>query len=435
HVSSLLVVKKLRYYARFIVVSLLLNRRKLVSGLVDELQVLVDAYIKTFKPSDAAAWRLVLQEINLFLQVDRPLVLLDKSKDAPPISNRLNLPPSTLEGKPKLQEAILVGNCQNQVKFSELTLDMFRIMQVLEREQGIVSRLPEPEDLEGSAHRPVNPHKFLLYRPSFSQLYVFLSTAFKELSDNNVLLLYLSADSLSGDFHNDESKEKDKDKQALGDVVYRKGGLAMSSTVLSSSPDSLEEPEQAPESPYGLYPEDLIPFTRKKMFVIVESGNSLAFKSIQNVFGKPFLFLLSPTRREYGGEQRGNLFTLFLSAPLSAFCFMVGKTSVPQDTYEKCEKSLSNSFEDVHKLLCNFESIPPAFHDFIEEDFLQSFILRFIFCYSVLYLHKSYQSKAAESLPQSHPMLPMDFLSHPVVLSIVYKLASFLQVTDQFGQP
>ena len=33
-----------------------------------------------------------------------------------------------------LQEVIIVGNVADQVKFSELTLDMFRMLQTLERE-------------------------------------------------------------------------------------------------------------------------------------------------------------------------------------------------------------------------------------------------------------------------------------------------------------
>jgi len=35
----------------------------------------------------------------------------------------------------------------------------------------------------------------------------------------------------------------------------------------------------------------------------------------------------------------------------------------------------------------------------------------------------------------SRPTLPKDFLGHPVVLSIVFKLAAFLSVTDQFSLP
>ena len=39
-----------------------------------------------------------------------------------------------------------------------------------------------------------NPHKYLLYKPSLSQLMVFLSSGFKELPPGGALLLYLSSD-------------------------------------------------------------------------------------------------------------------------------------------------------------------------------------------------------------------------------------------------
>lgn len=39
-----------------------------------------------------------------------------------------------------------------------------------------------------------NPHKYLLYKPSLSQLMVFLSSGFKELPPGGALLLYISAD-------------------------------------------------------------------------------------------------------------------------------------------------------------------------------------------------------------------------------------------------
>ena len=39
-----------------------------------------------------------------------------------------------------------------------------------------------------------NPHKYLLYKPSLSQLLVFLSSGFKELPPGGALLLYVSAD-------------------------------------------------------------------------------------------------------------------------------------------------------------------------------------------------------------------------------------------------
>ena len=52
----------------------------------------------------------------------------------------------------------------------------------------------QQQHLPQSAYKRENPHKYLLYRPSFSQLYVFLASGFKELPTSGVLLLYLSAD-------------------------------------------------------------------------------------------------------------------------------------------------------------------------------------------------------------------------------------------------
>ena len=52
-----------------------------------------------------------------------------------------------------------------------------------------------------------NPHKYLLYKPTFSQLYTFLSSGFKELPPTGAMLLYLSADGDQGNSkHTDDSK-------------------------------------------------------------------------------------------------------------------------------------------------------------------------------------------------------------------------------------
>jgi len=93
-----------------------------------------------------------------------------------------------------------------QIKFSELTLDMYRILQVLEREPAedinqLYDTSPAPvrmtsfaENGENRSLKRENLHKYLLYRPTFGQLSVFLASGFKELPPNGILLLYLSAD-------------------------------------------------------------------------------------------------------------------------------------------------------------------------------------------------------------------------------------------------
>jgi hypothetical protein len=69
NLSPALMIKKLRYYARFIVVCLLLNKSELAKKLTIELNQLVEDYTKLFKPADHMEWQLVLQEISLFLEV------------------------------------------------------------------------------------------------------------------------------------------------------------------------------------------------------------------------------------------------------------------------------------------------------------------------------------------------------------------------------
>jgi hypothetical protein len=59
----------LRFYARFIVVSLLLNRHDLINQLMEEMTRLVSEYITQFNPADASDWSAVLSEISTFLEV------------------------------------------------------------------------------------------------------------------------------------------------------------------------------------------------------------------------------------------------------------------------------------------------------------------------------------------------------------------------------
>ena len=61
---------------------------------------------------------------------------------------------------------------------------------------------------------------------------------------------------------------------------------------------------------YTLHPQDLTTFTRKAMFVVVDSNNSTSFKSFQKVFNQPFVCLLSPV--EYPSSIKGDYYILIL---------------------------------------------------------------------------------------------------------------------------
>jgi hypothetical protein len=67
--SPALVVKLLRYYARVIVVCLLLRKIVSAQNMLQELSVLVKEYGRVFKTNDLAEWQAVVQEIVQFIDV------------------------------------------------------------------------------------------------------------------------------------------------------------------------------------------------------------------------------------------------------------------------------------------------------------------------------------------------------------------------------
>jgi Protein SCAI len=149
-----------------------------------------------------------------------------------------------------------------------------------------------------------NPHKYLLYKPSLSQLMVFLSSGFKELPPGGALLLYISAD---GCFSTTKHPQDCKwcllsyfgfsyAKRLSHIDGYELGGLATSVkrdgtesgvSIRGKSAANLKEP-------HCLYPGDLYPYTRRPLFIIIDSDNSFVFAHIPKYFGQPLVILMSP---------------------------------------------------------------------------------------------------------------------------------------------
>jgi len=127
-------VKELRFYARFIVVCLLLEKSKVAKDLAGELTQLVTDYVKLMKAAEMQEWQLVLQEITLFLQADVPVHVKDAQPDfVLPTRRRPRGELTSTPSELKLQSAVLVGSQLHQVKFSELSLDVFRMVLTLEK--------------------------------------------------------------------------------------------------------------------------------------------------------------------------------------------------------------------------------------------------------------------------------------------------------------
>ncbi|XP_041368658.1 protein SCAI-like [Gigantopelta aegis] len=442
-----LMVKKLRYYARFIVVCLLLKKMKLVRDLVRELAKQIDDYTSTYEPEDQLEWNLVLGEIKAFIEADNIINVVDVDSSTIVLSHRLTLlnTPPLDKGTPvylTLQEILIVGNCHEQVKFSELTLDMFRMLQTLEREpqedltnqiydaspapgrQPFTFMRPGPSGQENGDHRRENPHKYLLYKPTYGQLNTFLASAFKELPPSGAMILYISADGCLGN-----AKHTD-------DAAYDLGGVVTNSRREGEVPNKGKKPGTLKEM-HCLHPGDLYPYTRKPLFLIVDSDNSSAFQNYPNLFGQPLVCLLSPEQvptTMQDQHQKGNLFTLFLHSPLMALCYVCNIVDIPIMLWDKCHTQIDKFMVESSKLFIRSRKLDHSYMQFFGDDFLRLLLLRFVFCYIVLILHRGF--KGPSFYPVSHPPLSTDeILEHPVLYKIVLDLASILEVRGLFAEP
>uniref|UniRef100_A0A2P2L0T9 Protein SCAI n=1 Tax=Rhizophora mucronata TaxID=61149 RepID=A0A2P2L0T9_RHIMU len=312
--------KQLRIFARFLMVCLVFNRREMVHQLVNQLRILVDECRRTFQETDFKEWKLVVQEIIRFLKADtafmniRPLrysIVLDPNPDS--------LPRAVTKRNLRLRDAILCSYHHNEVKFSELTLDTFRMLQCLEWEpsgsfyQSSSTKIGQNGG-QGLGHincaqdiadptLPPNPRKAVLYRPSVTHFLAVLGTISEELPSDGVLLIYLSASGRAGHFSSSPSSAgasinttENVGRSFQSHAVYSDGASSSPFSSPGDSPgfssrrskgDCLYFGSRGNGGVNSIYPSDLIPFTRRPLFIVIDSNSSDAFKasvSYQNSF-------------------------------------------------------------------------------------------------------------------------------------------------------
>lgn len=241
-----------------------------------------------------------------------------------------------------------------------MSLDKYRFLQSLEREllnspgltkplssdttnPGVAMASIDNRDMTDESVRRSSPRKYLLHRPTCAQLLLYLALCFKDISENSALLLYLSADG---------SK-----RQSRGENTnYYTGGIATAVNSTRKVPEKLDQDQNT--LIHTLHPHDLVPFTRKPMFVIVDSNNSIAFKDIPKVFNLPFVCLMSPI--EYPSSikdttQLGSLFTLFLHSPPKAFAFVSDITQMNTTVWTQ----VVSLVESIEKLIVDLMDQDP----------------------------------------------------------------------------
>ncbi|KAJ2707195.1 hypothetical protein H4R19_004932 [Coemansia spiralis] len=464
--NSALMIKKLRYYARFIVVCLQLSNTHMMLLLLDEVKALIDVYAAVFNPVDKMEWSLVVKEMSLFMQAMCSPVPTDGGVILP-VAHRLvarRRPPADKDGaRLRLQEAVVVGNRPKQTKFSDMTLDMHYMLQLLEREpsapapappplstatttaastaaataapptdaapttattaEASIAELadaarppepprPRPEELEKAARR-TNPHKYMLYLPSISQIQAYLASAFWEIGDQGCVLLYLSSDG---------TRAADDDGTSAAQHGFT-GGV---STARRSSAEAGQD-RAIGQLVNTVHPADLVPFTRKPFFLIVESESSAAYRSMPNLFNQPLLCLLSPT--EYPAQVGvDSIYTLFLHSPAVAFCVLSQISAMGAARWAELDQGLASAEDMVLALAA--AAMPAGARRFLSDDFLRQIIARHVLCCVVLRLHLDFNRP--EHWPQASPECFADTAANPGLVSHVRELIALCEVDQLY---
>ncbi|CAN8328515.1 unnamed protein product [Cochlearia groenlandica] len=473
--------KELRFYARFLVVSLIVDRKEMVLHLAEKLKVLVDESNLNFKETNFKEWRLVLQEINRFIESDTSLTYVRPIRycamlDSYPASQTY-LARFHAKKLFRFRDALLASYHRNEVKYAEVTLDTYRMMQCLEWEPSGSSYQKHPVETKENGFvvdhtltsgiidmklaadmadpsLPPNPRKAILYRPTVSHLLAVLAMMCDELSPESVMLVYLSAsggparnnavqpENFAGSSRTSKSKllSRVTQEQKSYKSEPHSNGQELSGDY---NEDHLWFGPRGSSGSNSLYPGDLIPFTRKPLFLIIDSDTSRAFKVLNGAErGEHVALLLSPLKPSLENPSaaddtaalNGSQFTFFLTAPLQAFCQMLGLSNSDPDpeVYDEAENILSASFSEWETILLTSKALNLVWAQVLPDAFLRRLILRFIFCRSVL-TSFSRTEDPYPYLPQCHPNLPdsVSPLSKPVQCS-VQRLADHLGVAKSF---
>lgn len=68
----------------------------------------------------------------------------------------------------------------------------------------------------------------------------------------------------------------------------------------------------------------------------------------------------------------------------------------------------------------------PMYYPFLGDEFLRLMVLRYIFCESVLRMHRSFRART--NLPRAYPPLPDDLFEHRDLVAIVLQMADYIGV-------
>ncbi|KAJ1948488.1 hypothetical protein EC988_005154, partial [Linderina pennispora] len=176
-----------------------------------------------------------------------------------------------------------------------------------------------------------------------------------------------------------------------------------------------------------VHPVDLLPYTRKPFFLVVESECSQAYKGMPNLFSQSLLCLLSPT--EYPtASSRGGLYTFFLHSPLLAFCGISQLSKIALPRWSELVE-LFSELEDLAFELLNTYVVDQGMRKFLSDDYLRQLMIRHVICCAMLQLHHDFTQP--QHRPTSEPPFANEILEAPVLVRKVRDIVEFCSV-EQF---
>jgi len=100
--------------------------------------------------------------------------------------------------------------------------------------------------------------------------------------------------------HDDTIDSPNSPPTSTNNTLGKKLSPSISTTPIGSNKDV-----------HNIFAGDIYPFLRKPLFLIIDSNNSIAFQNMPNLFGQPFLSLLSPIKLPtvfHGNKKKKNFY-------------------------------------------------------------------------------------------------------------------------------
>ena len=488
--SKDLEAKKLRFLARFAVVLVLLDslvpsgmgsptktssagkqsRSHDIEHVASVLAESIAAYAAAYGEEDAgdvAEWTRVGSEIGAFVDARKAIVVAE-GENVQHVSQALRIQvPNPTEFSSLIADALIVSNPgRDAVKFSEMTLDSYRMVLSLEA----VPLAPETAVSVSLA----NPHKYVLYRPTVAQFLTFAATALAESRPSETLLVYFSGHGTSLPApaelaiarNNNVAQAMDTEDPPTGADGEEDGGGEEGeengsgdktlSPVLPTLPSMLEvfgqggvELAPAADTNEGegsswcdvVTPGDLAILGRRPLFCVVDTeGGASDFRVLAAagaVWSMPSGLILAGEKAPPNWPASvGSPLTMFLTDPLAAFAIISEAEPMARDTYDMALSMVGTILDTIGSVLAEACAASPALAPlefFARDAFLHRYLTRAIMYCATLATLKATEDSYAEYAPEILPALPHTVWQTSQVLESVLQLASVLSVTLKFS--